>query len=130
MKRFKQYLIERLDNEMDSVPTSATQKPKDLVAPNRRDYADTPEGAEQWKSDTRDFASKTKSQAKLETEQAKSTYDTLGKVETGLKIADTAADTALSAGAVAVPGVGTALNAGVKMLKAGKRVMKLWFIVM
>lgn len=119
MKSFKQFLLERLEDDIEK-PEPATKEPvKQSLPPSRKDYADTEEGAEQWKSDVKSWVPGARKEAEQMTSDAASSYKTLGKIETGLKIADAVTDTALSAGAVAVPGIGTAINAGVKGIKAG-----------
>lgn len=100
MKRFTQYLIEKLHEE--------------TLNPRRQDYATQ----EEYLQALRDTSVKQKAEAQQMTSDAESKANILGKVETGLKVADTVTDAALSAGAVAVPGVGTALNAAVKGTKA------------
>jgi hypothetical protein len=118
MKTFKQFLLERLEDDIEK-PEQISVPEKQSLPPSRKDYADTDEGAQQWKSDVKSWVPGAKKEAEQMTSNAESTYKTLGKVETGLKVADAVTDTALSAGAVAVPGVGTAINAAVKGVKAG-----------
>jgi hypothetical protein len=119
MKSFKQFLLERLEDDVEKVNSPVPQKEKQSLPPSRKDYADTEEGNEKWKSDVKSWAAKEKAAATIMTTNAESAANTLGKIETGLKVADAVTDTALSAGAVAVPGVGTALNAAVKGVKGG-----------
>ncbi len=118
MKRFKQYLLETINEEWYNPKTwfGSSDHPK---LPNRRDYGEDEAETERWKADTQSFASGERKAAEEQTASAASRYKTLGNVETGLKVADAVTDTALSAGAIAVPGVGTALNAAVKGVKAG-----------
>ena len=82
--------------------------------PRRQDYATQ----EEYLQALRDTSVKQKAEAQQMTSDAESKANILGKVETGLKVADAVTDAALSVGAVAVPGVGTALNAAVKGTKA------------
>ena len=119
MKRFKQFLFERLEDDVEKVKPPVPQAEKQSLPPSRKDYADTEEGNQQWKSDVKSWVPGAKAAANTMTSNAESAANTLGKIETGLKVADVVTDTALSAGAVAVPGVGTALNAAVKGVKSG-----------
>lgn len=123
MKRFKQYLLERLEDGVDTTATTTTtgttQKPKESVLPNRRDYADTPEGMEQWKADTRAFAQKERGAAEQQTQSAASMASGLQTTSNILKGVKTVADTTLSVGAAIDPtGVGAGLNAVVKGVNA------------
>jgi len=119
MKRFKQFLFERLEDGVEKVNSPVPQAEKQSLPPSRKNYPDTEEGNEKWKSDVKAWVPGAKAAANTMTSNAESAANTLGKIETGLKVADVVTDTALSAGAVAVPGVGTALNAAVKGVKSG-----------
>lgn len=101
MKRFKQFLFESLYEE--------------TLNPRRQDFGTEDE----YLQALRDASKKQRAEAEEMTSAAEKSASTLGKIETGLQAADAVTDAALSAGAVAVPGVGTALNAGVKGIKAG-----------
>jgi hypothetical protein len=119
MKRFKQFLFEKLEDDIERVKPPVPQPEKQSLPPLRQNYADTEEGNQQWKSDVKSWVPGAKAAANTMSSNAESSANTLGKIETGLKVAETITDTALSAGAVAVPGVGTALNAAVKGVKGG-----------
>jgi hypothetical protein len=120
MKSFKQFLFERLEDDIERTKTvPVTVKPKQSLPPSRKNYPDTEEGTQQWKTDVNSWVPQARKDAESMTNNAESAANTLGKIETGLKVADAVTDTALSAGAVAVPGVGTALNAAVKGVKGG-----------
>ena len=119
MKRFKQFLFERLEDGVEKVNSPVPQAEKQSLPPSRKNYPDTEEGNEKWKSDVKAWVPGAKAAANTMTSNAESAANTLGKIETGLRVADVVTDTALSAGAVAVPGVGTALNAAVKGVKSG-----------
>jgi len=100
MLSFKQFLLESLH--------------EDTLNPRRQDYGTQ----EEYLQALRDASVKQKAEAQQMTSSAEQRANTLGKAETGLKVGEAATDAILSAGAVAVPGVGTALNAGVKGIKA------------
>jgi len=119
MKRFKQFLFERLEDDVERVKPVVPQAEKQSLPPSRKNYPDTEEGNEKWKSDVKSWVPGAKASANAMSSNAESAANTLGKIETGLRVADVVTDTALSAGAVAVPGVGTALNAAVKGIKGG-----------
>lgn len=109
MKRFKQFLIERIEGWNPDVLKTQTLNPR------RQDF----NSQEEYLQALRDTAVKQKEEGQKLTSSGEQRANILGKVETGLKVADTIADATLSAGAVAVPGIGTALNATVKGLKSG-----------
>ena len=91
MKRFKQFLLERLEDDVEKVNSPVPQKEKQSLPPSRKDYTDTEEGNEKWKSDVKSWAAKEKAAATIMTTNAKSAANTLGKIETGLKVADVVA---------------------------------------
>jgi hypothetical protein len=120
MKSFKQFLFERLEDDIERTKTvPVTVKPKQSLPPSRKNYPDTEEGTQQWKKDVNSWVPQARKDAESMTNNAESAANTLGKIETGLKTAEAVTDTALSVGAVAVPGAGTALNAAVKGVKGG-----------
>jgi len=100
MKRFKQFLME------------ITQ----TMNPRRSDYPEGDSGQQQYLQALRDASQKQRQEAQEVTRDAESRADTLGKVETGLKVADAVTDVALTAGSV-VPG-GAIVNAAVKGAKS------------
>lgn len=100
MKSFKQYLRE----------TTQTLNPR------RSDYPEGDGGQQQYLDALRSTSQKQKQEAQEMTQDAESKANVLGKIETGLKAAETVTDVALSAGSVTP--VGAALNAGVKGIKA------------
>lgn len=100
MKRFKQFLME------------ITQ----TMNPRRSDYPEGDSGQQQYLQALRDASQKQRQEAQEVTRDAERRADTLGKVETGLKVADAVTDVALTAGSV-VPG-GAIVNAAVKGAKS------------
>ena len=100
MLTFKQFLLESLH--------------EDTLNPRRQDYGTQ----EEYLQALRDASVKQKAEAQQMTSSAEQRANTLGKVETGLKVGEVATDAILTAGAAVAPGYGTALNAGVKGLKA------------
>ena len=119
MKSFKQFLYEKLEDDIELVKPPVPKPEKQSLPPSRNNYSDDEEGTRQWKADVNSWVPGAKKEAQQMTTNAESSANTLGKIETGLKTAEAVTDTALSAGAVAVPGVGTALNAAVKGVKGG-----------
>jgi hypothetical protein len=100
MKRFKQFLKE----------TTQTLNPR------RSDYPEGDSGQQQYLQALRDSAAKQRQEGEEMTKDAESRANTLGNIETGLKVADTVADVALTAGSV-VPG-GAIVNTVVKGAKS------------
>jgi len=100
MKRFKQFLME------------ITQ----TMNPRRSDYPEGDSGQQQYLQALRDASQNQRQEAQEVTRDAERRADTLGKVETGLKVADAVTDVALTAGSV-VPG-GAIVNAAVKGAKS------------
>lgn len=101
MLSFKQFLIE----------TSPQ-----ILNPKRSDYPEGDSGQQQYLQALRDTSQKQRKEAEEVTQDAESRANTLGNIETGLKVADTVADVALTAGS-AVPG-GAIVNAAVKGVKS------------
>lgn len=84
--------------------------------PRRSDYPEGDSGQQQYLQALRDASQKQRQEAQEVTRDAERRADTLGKVETGLKVADAVTDVALTAGSV-VPG-GAIVNAAVKGAKS------------
>lgn len=106
MLRFKQFLIEE----------------EQTLNPRRQNFPEGEEGDKQYSQALRDTALKQKAEGDKMRSSGEKNYKILGNIETGLKVAETVTDAALTAGAVAVPGVGTMLNATVKGIKAQQAV--------
>ena len=86
-----------------------------VPAPKRADFSSD----EEFSNASKQWAERTKSQANTDIARSKAAVSAIDVATPVLKGVELAADTALSAGAVAVPGVGTVLNSTVKGLKAG-----------
>lgn len=109
MKRFSKFLLEQSQQTLN---------------PRRQDFPEGQEGQQQYLQALRDTSEKQRAEAETMTRNAENREKVLGNVETGLKAAETIADAGLSVGAVAVPGIGTGLNAavkGIKSIAAGRR---------
>jgi hypothetical protein len=120
MKKFRNFLTEKY---LDILAEESGESTGSYIpAPNAKvgsKYPDTPEGWSQWKEATKSSAANQRKEAEEQTEKAAGKAENLEKTKRVVGAVKSGADAALSAGAFAVPGAGSVINAGVKSAEAG-----------
>lgn len=116
MKRFKQFLIERLEED-DWIPDAPTKTDTTTKVPLRGNFPEGEEGQKEYIQALKDSAPKLKQEAEEFSRNAETSSNILSNVESGLRTADLVTDVALSAASVTPPGA--ILNAAVKGVKSG-----------
>jgi len=119
MLRFKQYLLEVTLADIFTGTNQAAEDSKNMRSPLRKDYPEGDAGQQQYLDALKTSSVKQREVGNSMTSTASGQAKTLANTQSALQTAKTVADTGLLVGATVVPGVGTALNAGVKAIESG-----------
>lgn len=119
MIRFKQFLLEYGLSDVFVGTNKAAEESKNMRNPLRKDYSDDEAGQQAYLGALKTASAKQRKVGTEMTDTASGQASTLKNTETTLKVVKDVADTALSVGAVVVPGAGAALNAAVKGIEGG-----------